>query len=281
MSLSFLFGAPALHVRAGGPLPGPVAPLAGGSLAVPHRGPPPSPSLHAVGARCWVWVPPLPSPPWRPLALSARGRLGGGPLCHRLVGCVPCCALAPWGVVPPFRPLCCSGQRRGGLALTRDPTSAVWAMAGECAGEYPASSFVSPPRLAWSPPTGPPAATAKAVSVGCVAGCPAPPAPVSVLAAASLLPIAAAPCGAAPSLTLVGCSWVGWVDFRLLPSARVRPPPTGIRMLWGLPGFCLPRAPRLLWGSSHPMTTQPPLGLFVELSHPVMTQLPPLPPIGG
>ena len=42
-----------------------------------YLGVPPVPSLRAVGACCWVGVPPPLSPPRQPLALGARDRLGG------------------------------------------------------------------------------------------------------------------------------------------------------------------------------------------------------------
>ena len=64
-----------------------------------------------------------------------------------------------------------------------------------------------------------------------------------------------------------------WVGFCPLPPALVRSLPVGIGMLWGIPGFCLPWVPYLLWGLSRPMTIRPPLCFLFESSHPAMTQL--------
>ena len=68
--------------------------------------PPPSPSMHAMGVCFWVGVPPLPSPPLRPLVLGMRNRLGGGsPPSPRLPGLSP--RARSWGCfVPPLLPLC-------------------------------------------------------------------------------------------------------------------------------------------------------------------------------
>ena len=292
-SLSFLLGAPALCARTGDPLLGLVAPFAGS---------PSAPSLHAVGARCWVGAHPLPSPPCWPLAISAHGR-SGGTLSAITSSAVSAAALSLLGVsslppnlcAVPFNPGplsaiflsavfaaaflllkvssppsdCCAASRDGaGLALTGPPAGAAGAAPVGCAGKYPASLFF-PPWLERSPPTEPPTAAL----VGCAAGCPAPPAPVSVLNAGPAVPIDVAPCGAAPSPPSVGCSWVGrlGVGFCLLPPAPVRSPPARIETLWGIPGFHIPWGPRLLWGSSRPMTTRPPLRLSVESSHPAMT----------
>ena len=86
--------------RSGGP------PL-GGFLRWSSRGSPPSLLLHAVGAHRWVGVPPIPPPPLRLLALSARGR-SGGTLRHCRVSRAPRRALSPRDVVPPCCPLGCA-----------------------------------------------------------------------------------------------------------------------------------------------------------------------------
>ena len=65
-----------------------------------------------------------------------------------------------------------------------------------------------------------------------------------------------------------------WVGFCPLPPARIRPPPAGIGMLWGIPGFRLSWVFLLLWGSIRPMMTQLPLRSLLESSHPAMTRLP-------
>ena len=76
------------------------------------RGSPPAPSLRAMGALCWVGVPPLLPPPLRPLALSVCNRLGGGALLRCFFGRVRLRSRAPWGFVPSLLPLCVSDRRR-------------------------------------------------------------------------------------------------------------------------------------------------------------------------
>ena len=81
------------------------------SCGLPRRsswGSPSSPLQHAMGARQWVAVRPLPSSPPRLLALSACSRSGGGPLRYRLAGRAPRLALSSRGVGPPVRPLGCA-----------------------------------------------------------------------------------------------------------------------------------------------------------------------------
>ena len=74
----------------------------GSSLAGPLGGPPPAPSWCAMGARCWVGVPSLPSPHRWPLVLGARERLGGGALRRLSVGPFLLRILSPGGFVPPL-----------------------------------------------------------------------------------------------------------------------------------------------------------------------------------
>ena len=153
------------------------------------QGYPPDPSLRAMGARCWVRVPPLPSPPRRPLALGARNRSGG--------------------ILSSVSPLAGS---RSELALQgfSSPPSSRWIPALCCVAPW-LYSYGAGPALAW-PPTDASDATlsysrcgcipfsvvAAAVLVECSGGYPAPPAPVavSISAIGRLLP---------------GCSGGGWV----------------------------------------------------------------------
>ena len=230
------------------------------------RGSPPDSLLRAMGARCWVGVNPPPSPPRWPLALGAHNRLGGTFSSVSLLA-VSLSELALLGVSPPpssrcFLPL---------LLVAPWPSSA---------GAGPA--------LAW-PPTDacdttflysrrgcmPFSVVAAAALVECSWGCPALPAPSAVSIAAS--GVSVVPRRAVPSPPLGGCSLVARAVGRFLsppPPTPVCPPPIGIRMLWGIPGFCLPWVPHPLWGSSHPVTTRPPLHFLFDSSHPAMTRLP-------
>ena len=118
------------------------------------QGPPPLPSLHDVGTHSWVGVPPLPSPPLHPLALSARGRSGGG--LHTIaLSAVRPAALSLLGVssppdvcwavpFPPRRPLALGSRGRSGGGLSTIAFSAVLQVA-------PALLEVSsPPAVFWA-----------------------------------------------------------------------------------------------------------------------------------
>ena len=64
-----------------------------------------------MGARFWVGVPSIPSPPLWPLVLGVRDRLGGGSLPSTCLPGPSPCALA-CGFRPPLLPLCVSFGRR-------------------------------------------------------------------------------------------------------------------------------------------------------------------------
>ena len=117
------------------------------------------PSLHTVGARRWVRVPPLPSPPLRTLALSARGRLGGGlsaisasavrPAALSLlwVSSVPA---VQWAVsAPPCRPLALRAHDRSRGALSAIASPAMLAIPPALLG------VSSPPDICWYVPAPP------------------------------------------------------------------------------------------------------------------------------
>ena len=120
-------------------------PFAGGSPAGPLGGPPPASSLRTMGARFWVGVPPLPSPPLWPLALGARDRLGGGGSLPSPRLPVPSPRALSWGFRPPpptyvrflwpapARPDCASRQRSRSRAdglCYRVPSAAVSLLLG-------------------------------------------------------------------------------------------------------------------------------------------------------
>ena len=113
---------------------------------------------------------------------------------------------------------------------------------------------------------------AVASPVKCADRCSAPPVPSAV--SFSVSSSAVAPRGAAPSLSLVGCSVVfrAVAGFSSPPPGPVRPPPIGNGTLWGLPGFHFPWVPHLLWGLIRPMTTRLPLRFLLESSHPAMNR---------
>ena len=93
--------------------------------------------------------------------------------------------------------------------------------------------------------------------------------------------LSVAPLGATPSPPLGSCSCVGMVGgwFSPPPPTLFCPPLPVIGTLVGLPGFCLPRGPCLIWGLRCPLTTRA-LLRFVGSSHPAMTQPHPPPPVG-
>ena len=63
---------------------------------------PSAPSLRAIGARCWVGVPPLPFTPCWPLALGARNRSGGAISSVSLYAAsLPSCSLLGVSSPPP------------------------------------------------------------------------------------------------------------------------------------------------------------------------------------
>ena len=170
--------------------------------------PPPAPSMCALVARCWVGVPPLPSPPLRPLASGARNRSGGS-LYSVASSTVSFSLHVLLGVLSPLSVLDGDLINGAGLALTGPPTVAARAAPVSCAGEYP-GLFGFPPRPVRALLTGPPVATAEATLVGCSAGLPALSVCCSAPASASMSSIAATPHGVAPSPPLVGCSQLGW-----------------------------------------------------------------------
>ena len=101
-------GYPTLRARSGGPLPGPVAPLAVGSHNVPLWGP--SLALAARPGRAPLGGgDPSPFPPSSAACIKRSRLFGGRPLRHRLVGRLPRHSLAPRGVVPPCRLFFCAG----------------------------------------------------------------------------------------------------------------------------------------------------------------------------
>ena len=239
-------------------------------------GVPPAPSLRALVARFWVGVPPLSSPPLRPLALGAPNRAGGGgsPLSPRRPCPSPSARSMGFRSPPSF--LRAAPINGAGLTLTGPPTDAAGAAPVKCAGVYPAALWFSSSAGAvpadWS---------SHHRGQSCAYGvcCRAPRAAGSILRPRLRLRVLHRRCtpwrrsvSAIGRLLPVG-SGGGWV-FVPPPPTHVRPPPVGIRTLWGLPGFRLPQGPRPLWGSSHPMTTRLPLRLCSESSHPAMTRLP-------
>ena len=76
------------------------------SISGPLGVPPSAPSLHARDACFWVGVPPLSSPPLRPLVLGAHDRSRGGisSVSPSAIARSACARLG--GFVPPLPPLC-------------------------------------------------------------------------------------------------------------------------------------------------------------------------------
>ena len=250
-------------------------PPRGGFPQWASRGSPSAPLLHAMDARCWVGVLPLPSPSFRPLVLGARDR-SEGPFSSIAPSALSVSARALLGVSSPPSSLCEFPLSGASPALTVTPTNVAGAVPMVCAVVCPTHLLLSSSFRAGPVVTGPPTTAAVPAPVGCAFGRPAPPARFSVSVSASASSISVASLGATPSLPSVGCSLVGQAvgGFSSPPPARVRPPPVGIRALWGLPGFRLPRGLQPLWGSSHPLTTRLPLRLCLESIHPAMTRLP-------
>ena len=182
----------------------------------------PVPSLRVVGARCWVGIPPLPSPPRRPLVLGARDRLGvdlslvsplsGSSAERTRLGfsspsfshiCPALWFVDPWPSFPVAGP-----ALAGPLSDASDaPLSYLWRRGLPF-------SVVAPSALS-----------------NCSGRCPAPPSPAAVsiaLSGAAVLPRRAAP--SPPSRP---CPWLlrRWVVFCPLSPAPIRLPPVGIGTL--------------------------------------------------
>ena len=258
-----------------------------------------APSLHAVGAHCWVGVPPLPSPPRRPLVLSARGCSGGGAsppspcrpcppprsrssgycpplpsalLCRLTRGPSPpsapsvvfAAAFLLLGVLSPLPivvlPLATAPASLSQGLLPARPEPLLWGVLESNWSRYSLLlGWRSPCQLGLPPPRPKPRRWGVLPGAPCLRlpSLSSPQAPRSPLPPRPVAPLRCRHWSAVPGL--VGLR----VGLCPLPFARVCPPPTGIGTLWGIPGFCLPRGPRLLWGSSHPMTTRLPLHLSV------------------
>ena len=215
-----------------------------GSWRPPHRGlshwcshgSPPDSLLRAMGARCWVGVTPTPPPPCRPLTLGARDR-SGGTLSSVSPSAVSLSELALLGFLSPpssrcFLPLLIVApwpfSAGAGPALDWPPTDDA------------AASFLYSRRRCMSL-----SVVAVAVTVECAGWGPAPPAPSAVPSPRPASPLRlVVPCRLrhwAVALWLLG----RWAGFRPLSPTPVRPPPVGIRTLWGIPGFRLPWVPHL------------------------------------
>ena len=116
-------------------------------------------SLDAHRGRALLgWGAPSPFPPILAARVKRSRPFGGGPLCHRLVGHAPLCALSPQGVVPPFRPLGCAippvdaRVRRsrpvwGGpsLSLPRRPLAPSLPLSLGCRPPLPSAGLYLPP----------------------------------------------------------------------------------------------------------------------------------------
>ena len=210
------------------------------------QGFPPAPSLRALGVRFWVEDPPLPSPPCRPLALGALDRSGGA-LYSVSPSAVARSALALLGVCPPPPPdgsarcvLWSHGRpppAQALLCLILPPTPPSPLCHTRDAGARRFQLWLQLRR--WSVQAG---ALRRRIP-------PTSPSPRPVLPSRLVAPHLLCHQSVAP--------WCfgRWVGFRPLLPDPVRPPPVGIGTLWGLPGFCLPWVPHLLWGSICPMMT--------------------------
>ena len=263
---------PALGPRAPrarwGPPSGCRSPPRGGFPLWASRGSPLAPLLHTLGACYWVGVPPLPSPPLRPLELGTCDRSWGG---------ISSVSSSAWSVSsrtllgvssPPSSP-CVFSLAGAGPALTVPPNDAAGDAPMVCAVGCPEPLSLSSLVGAGAAVTGTPTTAAEAAPMGCTFGCPVTPARSSVPISASTSCCPVAPlCARHLRHRVVTPWWVGrWVGFRPLPPARVRPPPVRIGTLWGLTGFRLPQGPLPLWDLSHPMTTRLPVRLCVESIH--------------
>ena len=217
---------------------------------------------------CWA----VPSPPLHPLPLGARGRYGGGaslplprrpfapsrPLssgcCPPLPSAVVILATAPASLflgLPPPQP----EPRRGS-----GPASARRCRCTLLRGRFSCSLGCRPP-LQTDVLCQPPAPALLSLGLP-----PPPPEPrrgsgPEITRPRQCLPLLGSPLRPVAPIRphhwapTPGFVWWG-VGFRSPPPALVRPPLPWIETLVGLPGFCLPWDPCLLWGLSCPFTTR-------------------------
>ena len=146
-----------------------------GCLLLVLSGIPPAPSLRALGARCWVGVPLLPSPPHQPLALGVRNYLGR-PLSSVSPSAFSLSSLSLLGISSPpsdcYGLPCpvapCPSAAGTGPALSWSPTDAAVASLPYSWRWHVLLSVVT-----------------SASPVECAGGCPAPPTPSNFSISAS------------------------------------------------------------------------------------------------
>ena len=199
-----------------------------------------------------------------------------GPLRLFVVGRAPCRACAPWGVAPPCRLLRCIGhwrRSRSHLGSLRRGLSRGGGLCCRVPGVVacPISSADAVPADKASRRCG----HSRAGTVFCRLPC----TPVSVLAVSSIVLLAVTPRGAASSLPLGACPWVGQVGGGFSsPPPRPRPSfPRRDRDAVGAPMVSSPAGPPPSLGVklSHDNSTPPPLCWFDSSCHD-LTPPPPL-----